>query len=57
MKAIRVSEDAEYDRLQERERFLESVAAGFSDAEAGRMMSTAELRKRLAARAGVYKKQ
>ena len=41
---------AEYDRLQERERFLESVAAGFNDAEAGRLMSTVELRKRLAAR-------
>ncbi len=41
---------AEFDRLQERERFLESVAAGLADAEAGRTMRTAELRKRLAER-------
>ena len=37
----------EYDRMQERERFLESIAAGLSDAESGRVMDTAELRKRL----------
>jgi prevent-host-death family protein len=41
---------AEYDRLSERERFLQSVAAGLDDAEAGRVMSTATLRSRLAAR-------
>ena len=37
----------EYDRIQERQRFLESIAAGLSDAESGRVMDTAELRKRL----------
>jgi hypothetical protein len=41
---------AEYDRLQERQRFLESVAAGIKDADAGRTMTTAQLRRRLAAR-------
>ena len=41
---------AEFDRLQERERFLESVTAGLADAEAGRTMGTAELKKRLAER-------
>ena len=42
----------EFDRLQERQRFLESVAAGMADADAGRMMDTAELRRRLEARRG-----
>lgn len=41
---------AEFDRILERARFLESVAAGLADAEAGRVMSTAALRKRLAKR-------
>ena len=41
---------AEYDRLQDRQRFLESVAAGIEDAEAGRIMTTSELKARLAAR-------
>lgn len=40
----------EFDRIQERERFLESVAAGLADAEAGRTMSTGELRKSLGMR-------
>jgi len=39
----------EYDRIVERERFLESIAAGLADAEAGRVIDTAELRKRLRA--------
>lgn len=39
---------ADFDRLQERHRFLESVAAGIADAEAGRVMSTHELTRRLA---------
>jgi len=39
----------EFDLIQERQRFLESVAAGLSDAEAGRVVDTAELRKRLRA--------
>jgi len=37
----------EYDRMQERERFLESIAAGLADAESGRVMKTRELRERL----------
>jgi prevent-host-death family protein len=39
----------EYDRLQDRQRFLESIAAGLADAEGGRTMSTTELRERLRA--------
>lgn len=39
---------AEFDRLEERHRFLESVAAGLTDADAGRVMSTKDLRRRLA---------
>ena len=39
----------EFDRLQERQRFLESIAAGLADAESGRTMPTAELRERLRA--------
>jgi prevent-host-death family protein len=39
---------ADFDRLQERQRFLESVAAGLADAEAGRLMDTRELSRRLA---------
>ena len=37
----------EYDRMQERQRFLESIAAGLADAEGGRTMTTTELRERL----------
>ncbi len=40
----------EYDRLQERERFLQSVAAGLEDAEGGRVMPASELKARLAGR-------
>jgi len=39
----------EYDRIVERQHFLESIAAGLADAEAGRVIDTAELRKRLQA--------
>ncbi len=39
----------EFDRLQERQRFLESIAAGLADAEAGRVVGTVELRERLQA--------
>jgi prevent-host-death family protein len=39
----------EYDRIQERQRFLESIAAGLSDAESGRTMTKMELRERLRA--------
>ena len=38
---------AEFDRIRERQRFLESVAAGLADAEAGRVMTTSEMLKRL----------
>ena len=41
---------AEFDRLQDRQRFLESVAAGVADAEAGRTLTSGQLRARLAAR-------
>jgi prevent-host-death family protein len=40
---------AEYDRLRDTARFLESVTAGVADADAGRVMDTAALRQRLAA--------
>lgn len=39
----------EYDRMQERQRLLESIAAGLADAEAGRAIGTTELRERLRA--------
>ena len=39
----------EYDRIQERQRFLESIAAGLADVESGRTMNTTELRERLRA--------
>jgi prevent-host-death family protein len=39
----------EYDRMQERQRFLESIAAGLADAENGRTLTTVELRERLRA--------
>ena len=35
----------EFDRIQERQRFLESIAAGLADAETGRVIDTTELRK------------
>ena len=38
---------SEYDRLTERQRFLESVALGLADAEAGRTMNTKELLRQL----------
>ena len=40
----------EYDRLQEKERFLVSVAKGLADAEADRVMDSSEVRRRLIAR-------
>lgn len=39
----------EFDRIQERQRFLESIAAGLADAESGRTLTTVELRERLRA--------
>lgn len=42
----------QYDRLLDKERFLESVAAGIADADAGHVIETEELRRRLAARRG-----
>ncbi len=38
---------SEYDRLSERHRFLEAVREGIADADAGRVMETDELRRRL----------
>lgn len=46
---------AEYDRLGERDRLLQSVAAGLADADAGRVMSTDVLKKRLAARRATHR--
>lgn len=39
----------EYDRIQARQRFLESIAAGLEDGENGRTLTTVELRERLRA--------
>jgi len=39
----------EFDRLQEKERFIESIAKGLADAETGRTMDTPELKRRLTA--------
>jgi prevent-host-death family protein len=41
---------AEYDRIRDQVRFLESVTAGLADADAGRTMSTPQLKKRLKSR-------
>ncbi len=41
---------AEFDRMRDKQRFLEGIAAGVRDAEEGRVVSTREVRKRLAAR-------
>lgn len=38
---------AEFDRLVERQRFLEDVAAGAADLDAGRVLTTDELKQRL----------
>ena len=38
---------AEFDRLQERQRFLESISAGVVDADAGRLMDANALTLRL----------
>ena len=38
---------AEFDRLREREAFLESVAAGIADVETGRIHTTAAVRQRV----------
>lgn len=39
---------AEYDRITEQQRFLESIAAGMSDVAAGRVMNEEALKDRLA---------
>ena len=41
---------AEFDRLQAQAAFIQSVAAGLADADAGRTMDTNTFRKRLVAR-------
>lgn len=38
-----VMSPAEFDRLREHQRFVESVAAGLADAEAGRVLTTEDL--------------
>ncbi len=40
----------EFDRYRERQRFLEGLAAGIRDVEAGRVISTKALKTRLAKR-------
>lgn len=40
----------EFDRIQEKDRFIESIRKGLADAEAGRVMSTSELKARLSER-------
>ena len=40
---------AEFDRLPERQCFLESIAAGIADADEGRLIDTKAIRRRLAA--------
>jgi len=39
----------EFDRLQEKELFFESIAKGLADAEADRVMDSSELKRRLTA--------
>lgn len=43
---------AEFDSLHERQRLLESIAAGLADAEAGRVADTEDVRRRIGARRG-----
>ena len=38
---------ADYDRLHYRQRVIDSIEAGIADADAGRMISTEELRERI----------
>ena len=38
---------AEFDRMRERERFLEAVAEGLAAADAGRTLDTAEVRRKV----------
>jgi antitoxin YefM len=40
----------EFDRLQEKERFLVSVAKGLADAESDRVMDSAEIHRRMSTR-------
>ena len=42
----------EFDRMREREAFLEAVAQGLADVQAGRVISNEELRKQLDAEFG-----
>ena len=42
----------EFDRLMERERFIEAIREGLSDSEAGRVISDKELDRRLKAEFG-----
>ena len=40
---------SEYDRIREQQSFLESIAAGLADAQAGRVMDEVSLQEKLAA--------
>ncbi len=40
----------EFDKLQDRERFLTSIAEGLADADANRVMTSSELRQKLSER-------
>ena len=42
-----VMSPAEFDRMRERQAFLEAVSQGLADVEAGRVISDEELRKQL----------
>lgn len=46
----------EFDRLRDRQAFLESVAAGVADADAGRLVDTDDLRRHLAHQLGTRTK-
>lgn len=56
MKPLRVSGDilplGEFDRMRERQAFLEAVAQGLADVQTGRVISDDELRKQLDAEFG-----
>ena len=47
----------EFDRLLEKERFIEAIREGLSDSEAGRLISDKDLERQLAAEFGTEKKK
>jgi prevent-host-death family protein len=46
----------EFDRLLEKERFIEGIREGLSDSEAGRWISDKDLERQLAAEFGIERK-